>query len=115
MLFNDEDVEVIGTQMPQHVECNRDMSMKREAEDNTRKDDDIGKKKRGRAVTTKLKVAQKKTRVDKIELGDSEGEEEAPIKWQNYEIETFIAIRGKMEEEFAKSARKQGIFLHHTH
>jgi hypothetical protein len=45
-----------------------------------------------------------------VELGDSEGEEEAPIKWQNYEIETFIAIRGEIEEEFAKFARKQGIF-----
>jgi hypothetical protein len=42
-LFNDKDVEVIGTQMPQHVEGSRDMSMRGEAEDNTRKDDDIGK------------------------------------------------------------------------
>ena len=41
--------------MPQHVEGKRDMSMKEEAEDNTRKNDDIGKKKRGRAVTTKSK------------------------------------------------------------
>jgi hypothetical protein len=56
-VFNDEDVEVIGTQMRQHVEGSRDMSMRGEAEDNTRKYDDIGKKKRGRAVTTKSKVA----------------------------------------------------------
>ena len=27
-LFNDEDVDFIGTQMPQHVEGNRDMSMR---------------------------------------------------------------------------------------
>ena len=44
-----------------------------------------------------------------MELGDSEGEEEASIKWRNYEIETLIAVRGEMEEEFAKSARKQGM------
>jgi hypothetical protein len=44
-------------------------------------------------------------------LGDSEGEEEALIKWRDYEIETLIAIRGEMEEEFAKSARKQGFFF----
>jgi hypothetical protein len=56
-LFNDKDAEVIGTQMPQHVEGSRDMSMRGEAEDNIRKYDDIGKKKRGRAVTTKSKVA----------------------------------------------------------
>ena len=52
-LFNDEDVEVIGTQMPQHVEGMREMSMRGEAEDVTRKKYDIGKKKRGMAVTTK--------------------------------------------------------------
>ena len=52
----------------------------------------------------------KKTKVDEIDLGYSEGEEEAPIKWRDYEIETLIAIRGEMEEEFAKSARKQGMF-----
>ena len=45
-LFNDEDVEVIETQMPQNIEGSRDMSMRGEAEDTTRKDDDIGKKKR---------------------------------------------------------------------
>jgi hypothetical protein len=69
MLFNDEDVEVIGTQMPQHVEGSRDMSMRGEAEDNTRKDDDIGKKKRGRAVTTKLRVAQKKNKIRRSGVG----------------------------------------------
>jgi hypothetical protein len=62
-------------------------------------------------MTTKSKGAQKKTRVDEVELGDSEGEEEAPIKWRDYEIETLIAIRGEMEEEFAKSTRKQCILF----
>ena len=51
----------------------------------------------------------KKTRVDEVELEDSEGEEEIPIKWRDYEIETLIVIRGEMEEEFAKTARKQGM------
>ena len=41
------------------------------------------------------------TKVDEVELGYSEGEEETPIKWQNYEIETLIIIRGKMEEKIA--------------
>ena len=52
-LFNDENVEVIGTQMPQNVESNRDMSMTWEAEDTTRKEDDIEKKKRGIIVASK--------------------------------------------------------------
>jgi hypothetical protein len=41
-----------------------------------------------------------------VELGDLEGEEEAPIKWRDYEIETLIAIRGEMEEKFANFGRK---------
>ena len=47
-----------------------------------------------------------------MELGDLEGEEEALIKWRDYKTETLIAIRGEMEEEYAKSARKQGIYLY---
>ena len=53
-LFNDEDVEVIGTQMPQNVE----------------------------------------------------GEEDTPIKWQDYEIKTLKVIQNKMKEEFTKFARE---------
>ena len=64
----------------------------------------LERKKRGRTVATKSKGAQKK--VDKMNLGDLEAEEDAPIKWRDYEIETPIAIRGEMEEEFAKSTRK---------
>jgi hypothetical protein len=67
-LFNDEDVEVIGTQMPQHVDGNKDMSMRGETKDMTRKYDDIGKK-RGRAVTTKSKVAQKKSKSRRSGVG----------------------------------------------
>jgi hypothetical protein len=49
----------------------------------------------------------KNARIEEVELVDLEGEEEAPIKWRDYEIETLIVIRGEMEEEFAKLARKQ--------
>ena len=41
--------------MPQHVEGMREMSMRREAKDATRKEYDIGKNKRGMAVATKSK------------------------------------------------------------
>ena len=41
--------------MPQHVEGSREMSMRGEAEDVSRKEDDIGMKKRGRVVATKPK------------------------------------------------------------
>ena len=34
-LLNDADVDLVGTQMPQHVEGSREMSMRREAEDIT--------------------------------------------------------------------------------
>jgi len=58
-LFNDEVVEVIGTQMPEHVEGSRKMSMRGETEDVSKIGDDIGKKKGGRAVDTKAKKTQK--------------------------------------------------------
>ena len=45
--------------MPQHVEGSR-LSMRGHAEDVTRKEDDIGKKKRGRTIATKSKGAQKR-------------------------------------------------------
>ena len=50
--------------------------------------------------------------MDEVDLGDSEGEKVAPIKWRDYEIETLIVIRGEIEEEFAKFARKQGMYLY---
>lgn len=50
---------------------------------------------------------EKKAKIDQFEMGDQEGEEEASIKLQDYEIKTLIAICGEMEEEFVKSARKQ--------
>ena len=62
-LFNDEDVEVIGTQMPQHVEGNREMSLRGKTED------DIGKKKRGLAVATKSKGTQKKCKSRRSGVG----------------------------------------------
>jgi hypothetical protein len=44
-LFNDKDVKMIGTQMPQYVEGSGDMSMRGKIEYTIRKEDDIGKKK----------------------------------------------------------------------
>jgi hypothetical protein len=31
------------------------------------------------------------------------------VKWKDIEVETLIAIRGEMEEEFSKTANKQGM------
>jgi len=33
------------------------------------------------------------------------------VKWKDFEVYQLIAIRGEMEEEFAKSTNKQGIFF----
>ena len=46
-MFADGDVELIGIQMPQNVEGSRDVSIREETKDTSRKEDDIGKKKRG--------------------------------------------------------------------
>lgn len=57
--------------------------------------------------TTKL---TKKKNVEVVELdGSSDEEEELTRKWRDYEVETLIAIRGEMEEEFSRCAKKQGM------
>ena len=61
-LFADENVELINTQMPQNVECSRDVSIRGEIKDTSKKDDDIGKKKRGKAVATKSKGLPQKNK-----------------------------------------------------
>lgn len=49
-----------------------------------------------------------KTRHDAIAMDDLEDEKEILIEWKDYEIDTLITIRIEVEEEFAKSTRKQG-------
>ena len=44
-----------------------------------------------------------------MKLRDLEGEEETPIKWRDFKIETLIAIRSDNEKYFVKLARKQGL------
>lgn len=106
-MFADEDVKLIGTQMSHNVEGSLEVSISGEEKYTSMNEDVIGKKKkRGRIVDSKPKGALKKTKVDEVELGDSKDEEEAPIKWQDCELED------EMEEEFAKSARKQGMYLY---
>jgi hypothetical protein len=83
-------------------------------------------KKRGRpskggkasAPPKKKKCSTKKTTkkatkevVDLDGGSSSEGEGFAPIKWRDYEVETLIAIRREMEEEFSRCAKKQGLLL----
>lgn len=58
-------------------------------------------------VLNSKRAPTKKAKIDEIELGDLEGEDEAFIKWWDHEIETLIAIHSKMEEEYTKSTRKQ--------
>jgi hypothetical protein len=65
-------------------------------------------RKRARATPTKEK-AKKKGKNTVIELGSDEGEEAVVVKWKDIEVETLIAIRGEMEEEFSKTANKQGM------
>jgi hypothetical protein len=33
------------------------------------------------------------------------------MKWKNFEVHQLIAIRGEMEEEFAKLGNKQDIYF----
>jgi hypothetical protein len=65
-------------------------------------------RKRARATLAKEK-AKKKGKMIKIELRSDEEEEVIVVKWKDIEVETLIAIRGEMEEEFSKTANKQGM------
>lgn len=55
----------------------------------------------------KKKTTKEEDKIDELKLRDLEDEEKALMKWKDYVIEAFIAICNDMEEEFAKSARKQ--------
>ena len=48
-------------------------------------------------------------KTDVIEVGESD-EEEMGKKRKDFEVHQLIAIRGEMEEEFARSYNKQGKF-----
>jgi hypothetical protein len=65
-------------------------------------------KKRGRITK---EGAKKVSKTDVIEVGESDEDETGRVKWKDFEVHQLIAIRGEMEEEFAKSANKQGIFF----
>lgn len=48
-------------------------------------------------------------KIYKIELVDLEGDEETPIKWRDFEIETLVAVQNGMDNEFHQLTRKQGM------
>jgi hypothetical protein len=78
-----------------------------ESKEEVGKKEMVGKK-RGR--TTK-EGAKKVKKTDVIEVGESDEDETGRVKWKDFEVHQLIAIRGEMEEEFTKSANKQGIFF----
>jgi hypothetical protein len=67
--------------------------MGREAEETIKKEDNLGKKKKGRISVFKSKGGpKKKARSDEMVSVNLEGEEEVPKKWRDYEIYTLTAI-----------------------
>jgi hypothetical protein len=61
------------------------------------------------APPKKKKCSTKKATKGVVDLdgGSSlEGEESAPTKWRDYEVETLIAIWGEIKEEFTTFAKK---------
>jgi hypothetical protein len=71
-------------------------------------------KKNGRTIkegATTKEGAKKVKKTDVIEVGESDEDEMGRVKWKDFEVHQLIVIREEMEEEFAKSANKQGIFF----
>jgi hypothetical protein len=73
-----------------------------ESKEEVGKKEMVGKK-RGRITKD---VSKKVRKADVIEVGESDEDETGRVKWKDFEVHQLIAIRGKMEEEFAKSASK---------
>ena len=103
---SERELEEIGTQIP--VSDILEMKKEEGAAQAIAKENP---KKRGRPRKEKIAVkakTKKKAKTPVIEL-DSDEEDAAPTKWKDYEVETLIAIRGEMDEEFARTANKQGM------
>ena len=65
----------------------------------------ICSKKRG--CPSKEKTITKKAKTNIIDLEDMEDVEDTKTKWRDFEVETLIALREEMDEEFARAANKQ--------
>ncbi len=71
----------------------------------------IGWKEEGRTTTEGSKKMRK---TDVIEVGESDEEENGRVKWKDFEVHQLIAIRGEMDENFARASNKQGKFKKKT-
>ena len=107
---SERELEEIGTQIP-HTEFMRGKEiLEVKQEEGARKVSEAPPKKRGRPRKEKTAVKEKpkkKVKATVIELEESDEEDTTPTKWKDYEVETLIAIRGEMDEEFARTTNKQ--------
>jgi hypothetical protein len=103
-----------GGQLDSHQSYVRaEMFEEKEETEGAAKNQLVGRK-RGRVTKEATKKMKKGDKKNTIEIGESEEEEEemSRIKWKDFEVYHLIAIRGEMDEEFTKTANKQGnIFL----
>ena len=67
----------------------------------------LAPKKKGVAVSKKPRKKKEVKEVKEVE----EDEESNSKKWRDRDVETMIAMRGEMEPEFLKNAKKQGKFF----
>ena len=108
--FEQFEYEVIGLQMQLNVEGSGDATMEGHVEDIVTKKEEYVKKKWDRVSILKSKgTPNNKTKIDTLELGDLEGEEEVPIKLRDYKVGALITIHGEIKDIFIKSTRKQGM------
>jgi hypothetical protein len=104
---SERELEEIGTQIP----CS-EFSRGKEILEVKKEEGKVPKsapKKRGRP--SKEKTVTKKAKTSIIDLEDMEDVEDKKTKWKDFEVETLIALRGEMDEEFARAANKQGKFF----
>ena len=64
-------------------------------------------------ISTQLPVTKKKAgKPRKMTMKEEDEEEKSRKNGPDCEVETLIAIRGEMEPEFVKNAKKQGMSCH---
>ncbi len=103
---SERELEEIGTQIP----CS-EISRGKEILEVNKEEGKVPKsapKKRGRPPKEKTIVKKAKTSI--IDLEDIDDVEDSKTKWRDFEVETLIALRGEMDDEFARAANKQGFF-----
>ena len=114
---SERDLKEIGAQISHSDFTRGDEILKVKQEESARKASKLFPKKRGCQRNEKIVVKKnpkKKVKTTVIEFEEPHEKDTSPTKWKDYKIKTLIAIRGEMDEEFARTTNKLGMNFFHS-